>query len=449
MSGTGEDVSVAAGGAGRPGYRYVVVAMLTLVYTFNFLDRQILSVLAEPIRKELHLSDTQLGLLTGLTFALFYTTFGIPLAWLADRTRRIWIVAGALSVWSLFSAACDLAGNFAQLALARIGVGVGEAGGSPPSHSLISDYFPPAQRGTALGLLSIGAPLGGALGVGVGGAIAAAHGWRAAFMVVGLSGLVLAALVLLIVREPLRGRMDPLGDGQTHEPSPPLGRGIAEFFADPVLRCTALGAGCSAFLAFGIGNWAPAFLIRVRHMEMGDLALYFGLVVGFAGVVGVAGSGWLVDRLRRYSPRAYALVPGAATLISLPFFIGFLMAPTWPLAVASFAVSTVLNGVYLAPAMTVVQNAVAPSRRSLSSALFMFIFNLIGMGGGPLFVGMISDRMHGSFGELSLQIGLAALTPVFLLTALAHYATSRAIGKQVGAGEGRLGRLDAQVQAAR
>lgn len=441
-----QDQSARAGAAGGRGYRYLVVAMLTLVYTFNFIDRQLLSVLAEPVRKELSLSDTQLGMLTGLAFALFYTTFGIPLAWLADRTRRIWVVTASLTAWSLFSAGCGLAQNFLHLALMRIGVGVGEAGGSPPSHSLISDYFPAAERGTALGLISIGAPLGGSLGVILGGGIAATYGWRTAFLALGLAGVVLALIVLLVVREPRRGRLDAAGDAA--EPSPPLGVGVAAFFADPVLRWTAIAAGFSAFTAFGFGSWAPAFLMRVRGMSLHDLSIYFGLTMGLCGIIGTAGSGWLVDRLRHVSPRAYALVPAVASLAGLPFFMGFLLAPSWPLALTLFVGAGVAMGVYLAPCMTIVQNAVAPSRRALSSALFMFVFNLIGMGGGPLFVGMASDLAHSRSGEMSLQIGLAALVPVFVLTALAHYATSRAIARQAKAGEGRLARLDPAPQAA-
>ncbi|WP_371132643.1 spinster family MFS transporter, partial [Phenylobacterium sp.] len=287
-----------------------------MIYTFNFLDRQILSVLAEPIRKELHLSDTQLGMLTGLTFALFYTTFGIPLAWLADRVRRVWIIAVCCAVWSMFSAACGLATNFLQLALARMGVGVGEAGGNPASYSLISDYFPPERRGMALGLYQLGLPLGSTAGLAAGGWIAAEHGWRVAFFAVGAPGVFLALLLLLVVREPKRGEMDRAGHGPAaDDPQPTLLHSIAAFFGDPLLRSTAVATSCSAFILYGFLNWAPAFLMRVRGMELTDIALYYSLISGAGAVAGTLGGGVLVDRLRRVSMRAYALTPALAFLL--------------------------------------------------------------------------------------------------------------------------------------
>ena len=236
-------------------YRYLVVIVLAVVYTFNFMDRQIMSILQEPIRKELNLSDTQLGMLTGLAFALFYTTFGVLLAWAADRFRRTWIMAASCAVWSLFTALCGLANNFTQLALSRVVVGIGEAGGSPPSYSLISDYFPPKERGVGLAIYSLGVPIGSMVGAGVGGAIAAAYGWRTAFIAVGLPGLLLALVMLVLIREPKRGGLDPIAAGATaHDPAPPMMSAIASFFANRTLVLVAISSGLSAFVGYAMLN---------------------------------------------------------------------------------------------------------------------------------------------------------------------------------------------------
>ncbi|MGH6910993.1 MAG: spinster family MFS transporter, partial [Phenylobacterium sp.] len=289
------------------GYRYLVVIVLAVVYTFNFMDRQIMSILQEPIRKELNLSDTQLGMLTGLAFALFYTTFGVLLAWAADRYKRTWIMAASCAVWSLFTALCGMATNFAQLALSRVVVGIGEAGGSPPSYSLISDYFPPKERGVGLAIYSLGVPIGSMVGAGVGGAIAAAHGWRIAFIAVGLPGLLLALVMLLLIREPKRGGLDPIAAGATaHDPAPPMMSAIASFFANRTLVLVAISSGLSAFVGYAMLNWNPSFLMRVKGMSLAEVGAYYSLVLGITGMIGTFGSGWLVDKLSLRDRRWYS-----------------------------------------------------------------------------------------------------------------------------------------------
>jgi MFS family permease len=422
--------AAAPGARTTTGYRYLVVWFLAIVYTFNFMDRQIMSILAEPIRKDLGLSDTQLGMLTGLAFAAFYTTFGIPVAWLADRARRVWIMAAACGIWSVFTAACGLATNFTQLALARIFVGVGEAGGSPPSYSLISDYFPPKERGTGLAIYSLGVPVGSMIGSALGGWVAANHGWRMAFFVVGLPGILLALLLLVVVREPKRGGLDALAAGHAaHPPSPPIGPAIASFFANRTLVLTAISSGLSAFVGYAMLSWNPAFLIRVKEMSLKDVAVYYSLVMGISGMIGTFGAGFIVDRLGQIDRRWYAWVPAIAFTISVPFFAGFLLAPNWRVALAFLAVPALMNNMYLAPAITVIQNAVAPTQRTVSSAILLFILNLVGLGGGPVFVGMISDHAKPQYGEHSLLIGLAALFPMIALTVGAHVVASLSIGR--------------------
>jgi MFS family permease len=412
------------------GYRYLVVTVLAVVYTFNFMDRQIMSILQEPIRKELNLSDTQLGMLTGLAFALFYTTFGVLLAWAADRYKRIWIMAASCAVWSLFTAFCGMATNFAQLALSRVVVGIGEAGGSPPSYSLISDYFPPKERGVGLAIYSLGVPIGSMLGAALGGAVAAQYGWRMAFIVVGLPGLLLALVMLLLVREPKRGGLDPLLAGATaHDPAPPMLVAIAGFFANRTLVLTAVSSALSAFVGYAMLNWNPSLLIRVKGMSLGEVSAYYSLVLGITGIIGTFGAGWLVDRLSLKDRRWYAWVPAIAFTLTLPALAGLLWAPSWPIALLCLAVPSLLNNMYLAPALTVVQNAVPPARRTMSGAILLFILNLVGLGGGPLYVGYISDHAKAHYGDQSLLIGFAALFPVILLTILAHVAASLSIAR--------------------
>jgi len=412
------------------GYRYLVVIVLAVVYTFNFMDRQIMSILQEPIRKELNLSDTQLGMLTGLTFALFYTTFGVLLAWAADRYKRTWIMAASCAVWSLFTALCGMATNFVQLALSRVVVGIGEAGGSPPSYSLISDYFPPKERGVGLAIYSLGVPIGSMVGAGVGGAIAAAHGWRIAFIAVGLPGLLLALVMLLLIREPKRGGLDPIAAGAVaHDPAPPMMSAIASFFANRTLVLIAISSGLSAFVGYAMLNWNPSFLMRVKGMSLAQVGAYYSLVLGITGMIGTFGSGWLVDKLSLRDRRWYSWVPAIAFALTIPALAGLLWAPTWQLALLFLAVPSLLNNMYLAPALTVVQNAVPPARRTMSGAILLFILNLVGLGGGPLYVGYISDHAKAQYGEHSLVIGFAALFPIILLTILAHIAASLSIAR--------------------
>lgn len=409
-------------------YRYLCVGILALAYTFNFLDRQILSLLAEPVRKELHLSDAQIGLLTGFAFALFYTVFGVPIAWFADRSHRVRIVALACACWSLCSAAGGLAGGFFQLAAARLGVGVGEAGGTPPSYAIISDYFPAEARGKALALYSLGVPFGIAIGAALGGGVAAHYGWRAAFFAVGLPGLAVALLILTVVREPVRGAQD--GRSAAHEIAPAqLGATVAMFFGDPVLRWTAVSTALGAFAGYGSSNWVPAFLMRHEHMTLGQLAAVYSVCVGVAVGFGTWFSGYLADRLSRRDPRAYAMIPFWGSLVALPFAVAGYLAPNWPISMACLTVSGCASILYLAPALAVVQNTVPPQARSTSAALLLLVLNLIGLGGGPVFVGVISDLFKPRYGDASLQVGLLCGAPVLLLVMGACLMEARALGR--------------------
>jgi len=411
-------------------YRYVVATALAVVYTFNFLDRQIVSILGKDISTELHLTKTEFGLLGGTAFALFYTVCGIPVAWFADRGNRVWIISAASAIWSLFTALCGTAHGFAQIMLYRMGVGVGEAGGSPPSYSLISDYFPPRERGVGLAIYSLGVPIGSMLGAFAGGRIAAAYNWRVAFFAVGAPGILLALVMLLMVREPKRGSLDPYLDGATaHDAAPPLLAAIAGFFANRTLVLTAISSALSAFVGYAGLIWNPQFLENVKGMGKVQIADYYALTLGVTGVIGTFGAGWLVDRLSHRDRRWFAWVPALSFLLSIPFWIGLLWAPTWQLAMLFLAGPLLLNSMYLAPALTVVQNAVTPARRTMAGAILLFVLNIVGLGVGPVYVGRIADAMEPVHGKNALAIGFAALIPIIVITVGAHLAAAASIAR--------------------
>ncbi|HLZ75479.1 MFS transporter [Phenylobacterium sp.] len=412
------------------GYRYLVVGLLAVVYTFNFMDRQILSTLTEPIRKDLGFTDTQMGMLGGLSFALFYTTFGIPVAWMSDRYRRVTIMAAACSIWSLATAGCGLAKSFVQMALLRMVVGVGEAGGSPPSYSLISDYFPAKERGTGLALYSLGVPIGSMLGAALGAGVAAEYGWRTAFFVVGLPGVVLALLMLLIIREPKRGGLDPLiGGSDAHAPAPPPFQVIGSFFANRTLLCVAISSALSAFVGYAMLNWNAPMLMRVKGMSLKEVSQYYSVVLGVTGVVGTFAAGWLADKLGQNDRRWYAWIPALAFCVTLFALAGVILSPTWQQTLIFIGFGALAANMYLAPALAVVQNAVPPGERTMAGAILLFVLNLVGLGGGPTYLGFISDKMKAEHGVHSLLYGYGALYPIVILAIVAHLVAASSIAR--------------------
>ncbi|CAN5363178.1 MFS transporter [soil metagenome] len=406
---------------------YVVAALLCTMYAASFIDRQMISILAEPIKADLGLSDTQLGLLGGFMFALFYTVFGVPVAWLADRRSRVRIITLACALWSLCSAACGLAQNFGTLALARIGVGVGEAGGNAPSYSLLSDYFQPARRGRALAIFSLGAPLGLAGGSAFGAWVAAEYGWRVAFFATGLPGLALALVLILVIREPKRGGLDKVA--ATGERPAGMGDTVRRFVSFPPLTLVCLASGSSAFVGMGTVTWLPAYLMRIKGMTLGDLSLHYSLLMGVTMCIGILAGGFLVDYFGSRDKRAYAFVPAVGFLVGLPFTVAAIIAPDWRLALALLGVPLVILSTYLPPALAFVQNAVAVSARATASALLLLVINIVGTGCGPLFVGLVSDLAEAKGLERPLEVGLAALLPFYLVTAALFFLAARSIGR--------------------
>ena len=408
-------------GVGR--YRYVVAGFLALVYAFNFMDRQIMSILQESVRSEFALSDVQLGMLTGLSFALFYTTCGIPVAWLADRYRRVPIMAVACGIWSVFTVACGLAQNFSQLVASRVLVGAGEAGGSPPSYSVLSDYFLPGQRGVGMAIYSLGVPIGSALGAALGGWVAAHYGWRMAFVAVGAPGVVLALIMPAIVREPMRGALDPGGRG----PRVSMLSTLKAFVANRTLALTGLAAGMSAFVGYAMLAWNPSFLTRAKGMSLADIATWYSLVLGITGLIGTFGAGLLADWLGRRDMRWYAWLPALAFGLLIPGLIGAIVAPGWVTSLCWLSGPALFATIYIAPVLAVVQNTAPGGSRAVASAILVLMTTLLGLGAGPLFVGTVSDLAKPAWGNESLLVGYAALLPAVLLTILLYLLAARSM----------------------
>ena len=386
---------------------WVALGVLWFIYVLNFLDRQLLSILAKPIQDSLNITDGQLGLLGGLYFAFFYCFIAIPVGWLADRTNRVAVVSIACGIWSAATVACGLARTFPQLAVARMTVGFGEAGGVPPSYAIITDYFPPRRRGMALGLYNLGPPLGMALGVAFGAKIAAEFSWRDAFIAIGVVGIVVAVLTPLLVREPKRGGLDPASAVKVEKA--PFWGTVTAFFRNPTLVLASLGSGVTQIITYGFGNFTALYLMREKGMTLDDLSIWYALIVLFGMGGGILASGFLIDRFTRRSKTAYAMLPAISLMIALPFYLVFLWAPTWPLALVLLLGPTLMNYFYLSSSVALVQAEVAPNRRVLSGALLLLIMNFIGMAVGPTYVGFASDH----FG--SLQTALYTLAPVYLV----------------------------------
>ena len=393
---------------------WVVLAMLWFVYVLNFLDRQLMSILAKPIQDALHVTDGQLGLIGGLYFAMFYCFIAIPVGWLADRTNRVAVLSLACGIWSAATAACGFSANYAQFAVSRMTVGFGEAGGVPPSYAIICDYFPPGQRGTALGVYNLGPPVGAALGIAFGAAIAAAFNWRYAFVVLGVVGILAAVVLPLIVREPPRGGMDPISAG------PPIQKAgfwstLTMFFSRPTLVLAALGSGATQFVTYGLGNFATLFLMREKGMTLSEVALWYALLVGVGMSAGIFVSGRVIDRFTRKSKLAYALAPAISLTLAIPFYIGFVWAPTWPLALVFLIGPTFLNYFYLSSSVALVQQEVRPDQRVMAGALLLLVMNFIGLGLGPTYVGAASDFFRASHPHNSLQMALYTLIPFYVV----------------------------------
>ena len=409
----------------EPQVRNYTLGILTLVYTFNFIDRQLLSILQEAIKTELLLTDAQLGLLTGFAFAMFYVTAGVPIARLADRSNRRNIVAASVGLWSFMTAISGFVQNYAQLLLARIGVGIGEAGGSPPSHSIVSDIFPKEQRASALSFYSTGVNLGIMFGFLFGGWLNEFFGWRAAFLVIGVPGIILAGIVFATVPEPIRGLLE---NKKASDAQVPFSEVVAGLWQRKTFRHMAFACGLNAFAGYGTVNWAASFFIRSHGMTTGELGTWLALSTGLVGAIGIFAGGFLGDKLGARDTRWYLWVPGLSTLLVVPgMLVVFLTSNTY-LALVCMFVPGFLQNIYLGNSIATTHNLVGLRWRSTSSAILFLILNIIGLGLGPFAVGLLSDMFDPSLGIESLRYAMLAVLPTACIWSSIHfYLASRTL----------------------
>lgn len=424
MQQTATDQAIAPGAAKPGASPNLVLGMLLLVYIFNFVDRQILSILAAPIQADLGLDDAQLGLLGGLAFAILYSTLAVPLAWLADRTSRSWVITGSLVVWSLFTSACALAQGFWHIFLARVGVGVGEAGGVAPSYAVIGEHFPSHRRAFALSVYSLGIPLGSAAGVLAGGYVAQMVDWRTAFLVVGLSGIVLAPLFKLVVRD----RAPAVRPAEV--PAIAFGMVARTLARKRAFWLLSFGASSSSMLGYGLMFWLPSLLQRSFGLDLVHTSWFIGAVLLLGGCAGVLLGGILADRLGRADRAWYGRVPAIAFVCAVPLFAGGIWTSSVPLAFMLFLVPQALAYFWLGPVTSAVQHLVEPPARATASALFLLINNLIGLGGGIYALGAVSKALAPVWGSQSLRYSMLMGLALYLVAAALMTLAGPALRKE-------------------
>ncbi len=408
--------------AGR--YRYYALGLLTLVYLLSYLDRQILSILLQPIKQEFALSDTQLGFLGGLAFAVFYTFFAIPMAAWSDRSSRRVLIAVVLALWSVMTALCGFAVGFLSLLAARIGVAVGESGAGPAAQSLIADYFAPRERSRAMAVFFLGIPLGILVGFLAGGWIAQLFGWRTAFLVVGLPGVAVALLVGLTLREPVRGQSENLN---AKSGTPSIGETLRYLWRNRTFRHVALAAALQGFVGYGSFHWMPSFLIRVHSMSVAEVGTWLALLIGIGSGIGTILGGVSADRLSKRDARWSLWLPALAILIAAVFMIFVCLWPNRLQVLMVYAIPVVLSAVWTGPVHAVVQSLVKLRMRAMAAAALLFSINLIGLGLGPLMVGGVSDLLLDSLGNESLRYALLIIIPAAVWSAVHYWYGARTL----------------------
>jgi MFS transporter, Spinster family, sphingosine-1-phosphate transporter len=382
--------TTAAPGAAKPNSLRLTLWVLLIVYIFNFLDRQIVNILAQPISKELGLSDTQIGLMTGIAFAAFYTFLGIPIAKYADTptTNRVGLISVSLVIWSAMTAFCGMAQNFVQLLLARIGVGVGEAGCTPAAHSLIADLAPPEKRASAISFYSLGIPIGSLLGMVMGGLIADAYGWRVAFFVAGLPGIALAFVVWFILKDP---RAQMAVAARQSAPTLTTGEALTEIMKSRAFIYLMIAGAGAAFLGYGKATWTTIFFQRTHDLSPGEVGFWFGIGGGIAGIIGTYLGGYFADRYGRENRRHVLTAPAIGMTVAIPIAISAYWVQDWRASLVLILLPTLLNAFYVGPTYSCAQGLVPLRARAMAAAVLLFAQNLIGLGLGPLFFGILSD----------------------------------------------------------
>ena len=414
-------------------YTQYALALLLIVYIFNFIDRQIVAILLQSIKEDLNLSDTQLGFFSGTSFAIFYSTLGIPIARWSDRGSRRNLIAIALFFWSAMTALQGFARSFTMLALARVGVGIGEAGCSPPAHSMLADFFPVSKRATALAIYALGIPIGSAIGYATGGWVAENMSWRAAFFVVGFPGIFLAAIVRLTLKNPTRGYWESQPEPVRREPIGDVARFL---MARRSFLHLAFAGALHAFIGYGAGSFNPAFLERVHGFSRSELGYVLAAVALTAGVAGTYLGGAITDRLSKRDVRWYTWFPALTTGLSVPFMYLFYMSDGAWTAIGRSLLPALLGSTYLGPTFALTQTMVPARWRSQASAVLLLVLNLIGLGLGPQFVGWLSDTFSPEYGVESVRYALVWTTSIGALWSTVHYMLSaRTLKKDLSAQE--------------
>jgi predicted MFS family arabinose efflux permease len=407
--------------ARQPARRYFVLGLLTIIYALNFLDRTIFNVLIEPIKKEFALSDTAMGLLAGFGFVLFYSLMGIPIARVADRLNRRNIVAMALAFWSAMTLFCGMAQSVTTLALARIGVGIGESAGTPASQSMVADLFGKNERPRALGVYAIGTYLGVFLGYFIGGFVNQHYGWRTAFFCAGLPGLLLAAVLWLTVSEPRRGAM-----AETFAPQP-LGPTLAFLASQRSFAIVLIGFCLTTYTNYATSAWIPPFLARVHHLNSAEIGTYAGTFKGLCGMAGTLVGGLVVAQISQRDDRWKLWAPAIMSGLAGPVFALCMLTSSFPIMIAALALTSFLVGFHLGPIFAIAQTVARPSMRALASAIILLTATCFGQGVGPLAVGIINDALKDSFGADAVRYSLLSAALTTSLGALLFVWAARSI----------------------
>lgn len=424
-------------------YRTTVLWLLTIVYMVNFIDRQIIGILSPFIKAELGFTDAQLGWLKGFAFALLYTTVGIPLAWLADRYSRVKIVSVSLAVWSGFTALTGMAGGFTSMLLARIGVGIGEAGGSPPSHSIISDLYPKEKRASALGVYSLGIPVGIAFSYIAAGVLLEAIGWRNTLKLLGVIGIGLALVVFLVIKEPRRGQME-----SQKVAAKPVGlkESIFTLFKIPSWWAMCMGIAWVSFGSYAVSNWSIDYIFRAfpeyrpspDNNNFSTLMYLLGLIHLFGYGAGTYFGAVLTEKLAVKSVSAYGWVPGIAIVLAVPCIMAAFWVESVPIMLVLLTFYLIFTGVYLGPSFASAQTLAPINMRAMSTALFFLFLNIIALGGGPTFVGIVSSALTEAHGEtLSLRYAITWLIIPYIISIIAFFWASKTLPKDWAIAEAR------------
>jgi len=416
-------------------YRTFVLWLLTLAYIFSFIDRQIMGALSPSIKADLGFEDWQLGLLKGFGFALLYTTVGIPIAWLADRYSRTKIVSVSVFLWSLFTALTGMANSFLTMLLARTGVGVGEAGGSPPSHSIISDLYPKEQRASALGVYSLGIPIGIAFSYILAGVLVETLGWRGTLISLGVAGILLALIIALVIREPKRGQME--GENIVLEPVG-IGESIKTLAKIPSWWAMCMGIAWVSFGGYAVANWGVDYIVRflpeyapgVGNGKFRSLMLLLGLIHLIGYGAGTYYGALLTEKLARKNISAYGWMPGAALIIGVPALISAFWVSNIYLHLALLTVYLIAAGVYLGPSFAAAQTLAPINMRAMSTALFFLILNLIALGGGPTYIGLVSSALTEQYGQVhALRLAITSLGVPYIMSIIAFFWAAKLLPK--------------------